>query len=224
MASTPYQPTSRRPIADPLRKTTDAMVRLCVKLNVSPDAISYLSIAFSAIAGLCFWRSGYDLWLVIPAAMGCYGRLYCNMLDGMVALAAQKASRHGEIINEVPDRFSDMLIFIGVAYSGLNHPFWGMLAATLAVLTAYVGVLGSAVGVQREFSGVMSKPWRMVALHIGSWIMLALMHTDLPVVFARQSVMDITLILICLGCLQTVWVRLVRILKAIDQKFAKPAP
>ena len=35
-------------------------------------------------------------------------------------------------------------------------------------------MLGQAVGVQREFSGLMSKPWRMVALHLGAWITFAL--------------------------------------------------
>jgi hypothetical protein len=39
----------------------------------------------------------------------------------------------------------------------------------LALLVAYVGTLGQAVGVQREFSGWMAKPWRMVALHIGPY-------------------------------------------------------
>jgi hypothetical protein len=34
---------------------------------------------------------------------------------------------------------------------------------------AYVGTLGQAVGVQREFSGIMAKPWRMVVLHAGAW-------------------------------------------------------
>ncbi len=50
-------------------------------------------------------------------------------------------------------------------------PFW-LLAAIVALLTAYVGMLGQAVGVRRQFGGIMSKPWRMVVLHVGSWITL----------------------------------------------------
>ena len=84
------------------------------------------------------------------------------MLDGMVALASGKASWRGEILNDLPDRISDVLIFAGVAHSGLMNPFFGYWAAIFALLTAYVGMLGQAVGVQREFSGLMSKPWRMV--------------------------------------------------------------
>ena len=89
------------------------------------------------------------------------------MLDGMVAVAANKASRRGEILNDLPDRISDVIIFAGVAHSGLMNPIFGYWAAILAVLTAYVGLFGQALGVRREFGGVMSKPWRMVTLHIG---------------------------------------------------------
>jgi hypothetical protein len=49
-----------------------------------------------------------------------------------------------------------------------------LTAGYLALLTAYVGTLGQAVGARREFGGMMSKPWRMVALHIGSWLTFAL--------------------------------------------------
>ena len=50
------------------------------------------------------------------------------------------------------------------------HPLIGYWAAIFALLTAYVGLFGQALGVQREFGGMMSKPWRMVALHLGAWI------------------------------------------------------
>src|SRR5216684_7408536 len=169
-----YQPTSRRPIAQMFRRTGDGSANLCVRLGISPDAISYLSIVAALAAALCFWKSGRNAWLLIIAPLFCYLRLWFNMLDGMVALASGKASWRGEILNDLPDRVSDVLIFVGVAHSGWMNPFLGYWAAIFALLTAYVGLFGQAVGVQREFSGVMSKPWRIVALHIGAWTSLVL--------------------------------------------------
>ena len=96
------------------------------------------------------------------------------MLDGMVALAAGQASRRGEIVNDLPDRVSDVLIFVGAAHSGWMHPLFGYWAAIFSLGTAYVGTLGQAVGVQREFGGMMSKPWRMVVLSLGAWLTYAL--------------------------------------------------
>ena len=73
------------------------------------------------------------------------------MLDGMVALASGAASPRGEILNDLPDRVSDVLIFAGVAHSGLCNPFVAYWAAIFALLTAYVGTLGQAVAGRREF-------------------------------------------------------------------------
>src|SRR5205807_9144944 len=132
-------------------------------------------IAASAAAGLCFWNAEAVPALLIAAVAFCYLRLWLNMLDGMVALAAGNASPAGEIANELPDRISDVLIFVGVAHSGLCHPLGGYWVAIFALLVAYVGTLGQAVGAQREFSGLMAKPWRMVALHVGAWITFGLL-------------------------------------------------
>src|SRR5947207_11874930 len=165
-----YEPTSRRPIGEGFRSTARLATAFCLRLNIHPDAISYASIIAAAIAGFCFWKSGGHPWVLLVAPLFCYLRVWFNMLDGMVALASGKASWRGGILNDLPDRVSDVLIFVGVAHSGWMNPFLGYWAAIFALLTAYVGILGQAVGVQREFSGVMSKPWRMVVLHIGAWL------------------------------------------------------
>jgi phosphatidylglycerophosphate synthase len=121
----PYHPTSRRPIADVFRRTAAGAVRLCVRTRIHPDAISYLSIVAAALAAVCFWWSGRAPWLLIVGPLFCYFRLWCNMLDGMVALAADKASHRGELMNDLPDRASDVLIFAGLAHGGLCDPISG---------------------------------------------------------------------------------------------------
>lgn len=206
-----YEPTSRRPIADVFRRTAQSATSLCVRSGISPDAISYASIAFAGAAALSFWQAGAFHWLLLLAPGFCYLRLWCNMLDGMVALAAKRANLRGEILNDLPDRISDVLIFVGVAHSGLMNPLLGYGAAIFALLTAYVGVLGQAVGVVREFGGVMSKPWRMVVLHLGAWVTLGcLWFSDGDYRWANCTVLDWTCLLVIVGCLQTIIVRLRR--------------
>jgi phosphatidylglycerophosphate synthase len=214
-----YQPVSRRPIADLFRRTAQGAVRFCVQKDIHPNTVSYASIAASAAAGLCFWQSQNVAALLIPAVGFCYLRLWFNMLDGMVALASGKASRSGEIVNELPDRISDVIIFVGAGYSGWCHPAGGYWAAIFALLVAYVGTLGQAIGVQREFSGWMAKPWRMVALHAGAWVTLGLLWWgDAQIRFGSLTVLDWTYLVIIAGCVQTIWVRLVRIVRALGAK------
>src|SRR4051812_22190911 len=101
------------------RATARQAVRLCLLGHVHPDVISYASVVVAAAASACFFYAGRWPWLMVIAPLLCYLRLWCNMLDGMVALAAGKASWRGEILNDLPDRISDVLIFAGVAHSGL---------------------------------------------------------------------------------------------------------
>jgi phosphatidylglycerophosphate synthase len=214
-----YQPASRRPIADSFRRTAHWAVLLCVRQGIHPDAISYFSMVAAALAAICFWQSGSHPLLLLPAPLFCYVRLWCNMLDGMVALASGKAGWRGEILNDLPDRISDVLIFAGVAHSGLNAVAAGYWATILALLTAYVGLFGQAVGARREFSGVMSKPWRMVALHLGAWITFGLIwqgHSTMT--WGRLTVMDWTCLAIVAGCVQTIWIRLCRIMRTLREK------
>jgi phosphatidylglycerophosphate synthase len=147
------------------------------------------------------------------------------MLDGMVALASGKASPRGEILNDLPDRVSDVLIFVGVAHSGLCAPFSGYWVAIFALFTAYVGTLGQAVGVQREYSGIMSKPWRMVVLHVGAWATFVAVHfRGGNVRSAGLTILDWTCLVIIAGCIQTIAIRLKRIFAALESKRSVSAP
>jgi phosphatidylglycerophosphate synthase len=214
-----YKPVSRRPIGDSFRKTANFAVRACLRLNIHPDTISYLSIVAAFFAGLCFWQSGKHPWMLLLGPAFCYLRLWFNMLDGMVALASGKASWRGEILNDLPDRISDIIIFVSVAHSGLCIPFIAYWAAIFAVLTAYVGMFGQAVGVHREFSGLMSKPWRMVTLHIGAWVTLAFIwRNGAEVRLFGLRILDWTSLVVILGCVQTIIIRLKRIMAALALK------
>jgi phosphatidylglycerophosphate synthase len=215
-----YAPTSRRPIADLFRRTAHLAVRGCVRARIHPDTISYFSMVAAALAAACFWQAEHHPWLLLAGPLFCYLRLWCNMLDGMVALASQTASARGEILNDLPDRVSDVLIFTGVAHSGLCSPFAAYWAAILAVFTAYAGMLGQAVGARREFGGIMSKPWRMVVLHVGAWTLFGLTAfggESIHVRLAGLTVLDWSCLVVIAGCIQTVFVRLRRTFRALKE-------
>ena len=120
-----YQPASRRPIAEAFRRTAHGATTICLRAGIHADAISYFSIVAAGFAALCFWQSSRHAAFLILAPLFCLLRLWCNMLDGMVALAAGKASWRGEVLNDFPDRISDVLIFVGAAHSGWMNPLFG---------------------------------------------------------------------------------------------------
>ena len=141
------------------------------------------------------------------------------MLDGMVAIAAGRASPRGEVLNDLPDRVSDIIIFVGAAHSGWMDPLFGYWAAISALLAAYIGTLGQAVGGERQFAGIMSKPWRMVALHLGAWLTYALLRLPNDNIYlGRLTALEWSCVIVLAGCLQTGAQRLGRIFRALKTK------
>lgn len=206
-----YQPTSRRPIADAFRRPSAFAVNYCVRIGIHPDAISYASVAAAALCAAGLWRAADFPILLLIAPAFAYLRLWFNMLDGMVALASKRASLRGEIVNELPDRVSDVLIFVGVAHSGMAYVISGYWAAIFAVLTAYVGTLGQAIAGRREFGGVMAKPYRMIAMHLGAWTTFGMLRWSAGEIrLGPLTPLDWACVIVVVGCLQTIVVRLRR--------------
>jgi phosphatidylglycerophosphate synthase len=163
---------SRRPLKSRERGWAIALAGRLAQAGVSPNAISLASIGFAALAGLALLGTAAAgaalqpvLWLV--AAAGIQLRLLCNLLDGLVAVEGGRGSRSGEVFNDAPDRLADIVILVAAGYA-LPWPAWGgalgWVAATLAVLTAYVRLLGRALGRPQDFCGPMAKQHRMAVL------------------------------------------------------------
>jgi phosphatidylglycerophosphate synthase len=162
----------RRPLKSRDRAWAKALAALFVRLRVRPNAISLFSVvgALIACAGFLFSRNAAGVqrlvWLVVAAA-GIQLRLLCNLLDGMVAVEGKMGSKAGEIYNDFPDRIADPLIIVPAGYA-VGLPTLGWLAGLLAVMTAYVRVLGGSMGVPQDFRGPMAKPHRMATLTVAA--------------------------------------------------------
>jgi phosphatidylglycerophosphate synthase len=147
------------------------------RAGVTPNQVSVLSIVFAALAGMFFWKAGLAIyrapaWSWFVAAAACIQlRLLCNLLDGLLAIEGGLKTKTGDMYNEIPDRLADVMILVGAGYAVAHHSVGvelGWLAAVVAVLTAYVRLLGGSFGFTQDFSGPMAKQHRMFALTVGA--------------------------------------------------------
>jgi phosphatidylglycerophosphate synthase len=177
MATETYEPTDRRPIASRDQKVWQKLASFLAARQVSPNFISVAGMVAGVVAGFLFAATSFTengwlrraLWFATAA--GIQLRLIANMLDGMVAIASKKASRLGELYNELPDRVSDAAIIIGAGYAAGGLPALGYIAACVAILTAYLRAVGKASGASNLFVGPMAKPHRMFVLTVvGLWM------------------------------------------------------
>ncbi len=165
--------TGRRPLKTRGRAWAKALARWLTVRAVAPNSISISSLIPAAGAGACFLLLPHatrpvQVLLLLLAAGLIQLRLLANMLDGLVAVEGGRKTATGDLFNEIPDRFADVLI---LAPAGYAIPSLGSLGITLgwgvallAVLTAYVRLVGGSLGCQQSFIGPMAKQHRMATL------------------------------------------------------------
>lgn len=199
--------TNRRPLSSRETKWARELASRLVASDITPNRISQASVGFAALGFLFFWvasaTGGFVQALaLILAAATVQLRLLCNLLDGMVAIEGGKSALTGPFWNEAPDRAADALFLSGAGLAA-GQPVLGLIAAALAIATAYVRELARAEGFPPDFSGPMAKPHRMAALTIGSLI---------AALYATEWTLMLTLWIITLGTAATIARRSLRLL------------
>ncbi len=114
--------------------------------KVNPDVLSWLAILFAVLAGYLFiaaWEHDHDLLLLAFIAIVLNSVL--DALDGYVARFTGKASRLGDFLDHVLDRYADAFIF-GVFF------------------TSYMGTQGQAIGLTRNYGGILGRADRLALL------------------------------------------------------------
>jgi len=167
---------TRRTLATRDAGWAKSLARGLGRAGVRPNSVSAAGVVFAVAACVFFYAtprvpSGSRALTLLVAAVAIQLRLLCNLIDGMLAVEEGFSTKTGDIYNDLPDRISDVLILVGAGYAARDLGYastLGWLAAVLAVLTAYVRLLGGSLGVTQHFIGPMAKQHRMFALTIAT--------------------------------------------------------
>ena len=211
----------RRPLTTRDMRWAKAVASFLARNRVPPNLISVFSIVAAGVACFAFLHSANAdgaerVVSLVAAAAFIQLRLLCNMLDGMVAIEGKMGSKTGDIFNELPDRIADPLIIVPAGYAITTLPFAheaGWLAGLLAIMTAYVRLLGGSLGQQQSFMGPMAKPHRMATLTVAALVEAVAgwyEHRDVALLAA--------LVVIILGTILTMARRTARIAGALERR------
>ncbi len=87
-----------------------------------------------------------------------------DALDGKVARISSKASKRGDFIDHVTDRYSDAIILGAIALSPLCPVSFGLFAVIGVLLASYMGTQAQALGLSREYRGILGRADRLIVL------------------------------------------------------------
>lgn len=213
---------NRRVLATRAQAWPRAIASGLARLGVSPNQVSVLSIVFSAGSWYAYCLaavhrgSSAATWWLVAAAAGIQLRLLSNLLDGLLAIEGGLKTKTGDLYNEIPDRAADILILLGAGIAVRHCPYGmelGVAAALLAVLTAYVRLLGGSLGLLQDFRGPFAKQHRMFALTVGT-LAAAIEHA----IRGKVELLYVAVIIIVAGTALTLALRIGRMARALNAR------
>jgi archaetidylinositol phosphate synthase len=135
--------------------------------GIHPDVFTYAAFLFAVLGGVLFWQSGptHGGLLILLGAFVCVGlNSILDLLDGKVAKLTGKASARGDFLDHVFDRASDVALLIGISFSPWVHQGLGVFAIAGTLMASYMGTQAQAVGLKRNYGGILGRADRMVLL------------------------------------------------------------
>ena len=134
--------------------------------KVTANQITIASIILSLIIGLLFWNADSFHWFFLSLPVALLLRMALNALDGMMARKFNQMSKLGEVLNEVGDIISDVIIFIPLLKFQPESLYLIVVFIVLSVINEFAGLLGKAIGKDRRYDGPMGKSDRALLLGI----------------------------------------------------------
>ena len=146
----------------------ESIAKIALSAGLTPNYVSLISLIFSVLAGIAFY---YSLNLTFYALVGVLFvalNSFFDALDGSMARYLGNASKKGDFLDHVIDRYADMFIIGGIFFGG--HVDWqiGVIALVGVLLTSYLGTQAQALGIGRFYGGLMGRADRLVLIMLAA--------------------------------------------------------
>ena len=171
------------------------LVRLSTYLNISPNFYTVLGLILTLIgAGLLVKDVSYVNWAGLFILLGGI----CDILDGKVARISNKVTKFGALFDSVIDRYSEVVMFFGIAAYYMIDDHYLLSVITFSALggstmVSYVRARAEGLGFDAKV-GFMQRPERVVFIGLGALFhyplfTLTIFHvTNFPVTLLQISI------------------------------------
>ncbi len=153
------------------------ILKLVIKTGITPNGITligFIITIFSAVILIVGAETGirgdtrYITWFgIVLLTAGLF-----DMLDGQLARKTGKMTKFGALFDSVIDRYSEMIMFFGIAYYLVSYHYFlsGVLAFIAmigSIMVSYVRARAEGLGVECKI-GIMQRPERVLTIGISA--------------------------------------------------------
>lgn len=154
-------------------KVIDPLIDSLVRNKVHPNAITTIGLVINFLAAIVFVIGAefgerndhsYVGW---AGAIILFAGLF-DMIDGQLARKGNLASKFGALYDSVLDRYSEMIMFLGICYYLVSHDYFlsslfAFIAMIGSVMVSYTRARAEGLGVDASV-GLMQRPERIVII------------------------------------------------------------
>jgi len=205
--------STRKKLQLGIYKVINPLVKVLIKAGLTPNMVTTIGlilnigVAIIFISGAEEGRRGDLSYVGWAGALILFAGLF-DMLDGQVARLGNMSSPFGALYDSVLDRYSELILFLGICYYLVAHHYF------LSSLFAFIGLIGSmmvsytraraeGLGIECK-DGLMQRPERVIITGVSAlacgiasrWMggdyKIAVTHTTFPI-FETISIFTIPL-------------------------------
>ncbi|MBS1528906.1 MAG: CDP-alcohol phosphatidyltransferase family protein [Bacteroidetes bacterium] len=154
-------------------KIIDPVVKVFIKLGLTPNAVTTIGfilnvgVAVVFIIGAEEGNRGDLTYVGWAGGLILFAGLF-DMLDGQVARLGNMKSTFGALYDSVLDRYSELIMFLGICYYLVAHHYFlssifAFIALIGSMMVSYVRARAEGLGVECK-GGLMQRPERVVTI------------------------------------------------------------
>ncbi len=155
----------------------DPFVRLLIKLGLTPNAVTTIGfilnvgVAVIFVAGAEEGNRGDLSYVGWAGALILFAGLF-DMLDGQVARIGKMGSSFGALYDSVLDRYSELVMFLGICYYLIGHHYFlsslfAFIALIGSMMVSYTRARAEGLGIECK-DGLMQRPERIVLIGVSA--------------------------------------------------------
>lgn len=150
-----------------LTRLADPLARALLRAHVRPNHLTMVGLVVSILAAWALAQGQLRIGAVLLVLAGLF-----DFFDGSLARLANRVSAFGAFLDSVADRYSDLVVLLGVVLYyhraiDTTGVFLTMVALVGTIMTSYTKARAQSIGVACDI-GLIERPERLIVLIAGA--------------------------------------------------------
>jgi len=171
------QTSIRSNLQSGIYKVINPVVKIFIKLGLTPNAVTSIGFVLNVGVAVIFilgaeeGNRGDFRYVGWAGALILFAGLF-DMLDGQVARLGNMKSTFGALYDSVLDRYSELIMFLGICYYLVGHHYFlssifAFIALIGSMMVSYVRARAEGLGIECK-GGLMQRPERVVTIGLSA--------------------------------------------------------